>query len=84
MQQVMVRSEAPVALRPLVTQAISQQARALAHGIKRTKQELARFEHQYNMSSADFAPRFQQGTLAETGDFIDWWMELEALNSSRN
>jgi len=37
MQQVMVRAETPMALRPLVTQAINQQARILAHGIKRTQ-----------------------------------------------
>lgn len=80
MQQVMVRAETPIALRPLVTQALNQQTRALAHGIKRTREELARFEQQYNMTSVDFAQRFQQGSLPETEDFIDWWMEIEALS----
>ena len=72
MQQVMVRAETSIALRPLVTQAINKQARALAHGIKRTQAELMRFELQYAMTSSDFEQCFQQGSLAETEDFIDW------------
>ncbi len=80
MQQVMIRAETAVALQPLVTQAIDKQLKALAHGIKRTWAELARFEQQYGMSSAEFEQRFRRGDLLETDDFIDWWMEIEALH----
>lgn len=80
MQQVMIRGETTVALRPLVAQAIDKQAKMLAHGIKRTEEELARFEQRYTMSSAEFEQRFQSGSLPESEDFIDWWMELEALH----
>lgn len=64
----------------LVVQAIDKQTKTLAHGIRRTKEELARFEQQYAMSSTEFEQRFQSGNLPESEDFIDWWMELEALH----
>jgi hypothetical protein len=51
----------------------------LAHGIKRTQERLAQFEHLHAMSSAEFEQRFKMGELPETSDFIDWWMEIEAL-----
>lgn len=80
MQQIMIRGETTVALRPLVTQALDKQAKMLAHGIKRTQEELVRLEQRYAMSSTEFEQRFQSGSLPESEDFIDWWMELEALH----
>ena len=80
MQQIMVRAETTISLQPLVMQAIIKQVKTLAHGIKRTLEELTRFEHLYGMKSAEFEARFHKGELSETKDFIDWWMELEALH----
>mgnify|MGYP001217483066 CR=1 FL=1 len=59
--------------------ALQKQIRALAHGIERTKERLTHFERQYEMDSVVFAERFKLGDLPETVDFIDWWMETEAL-----
>ena len=45
--KVMSRGETTIALKPLVAQAIDKQAKMLAHEIKRTQKELARFEQRY-------------------------------------
>lgn len=79
MQEIMIRAETGVALQPLVVLAVQKQVKALAHGIKRTQERLDYFEQMYAMSSAQFEQRFTVGALPETNDFIDWWMEIEAL-----
>jgi hypothetical protein len=79
MQEVMIRAETGVALQPLVVLAVQKQLQALAHGVKRTQERLAQFEHLHAMSSAQFEQRFKVGELPETNDFIGWWMEIEAL-----
>ena len=55
--------------------------------------ELAAFESQYDMTSVEFFDKFQQGTLGDAIDFLDWsatWQMytdvlkyLEALSAER-
>jgi hypothetical protein len=52
----------------------------LQHGINRTREHLAAFEKQFGMTSEEFERRFDGNDLQETLDFLDWWMELEALH----
>ncbi len=78
-EQVMVMTESPAILKPLLKAAIQNETRQLAHGIKRTKERLTAFEKQFGMSSDDFRRRFEAGEINETLDFIDWLMEIEAL-----
>ena len=79
LEQVMVMTESPTILKPLLKAALQNEARQLTHGIKRTKERLTAFEKQFGMSSDDFRRRFEAGEINETLDIIDWLMEIEAL-----
>ncbi|MCX6028598.1 MAG: hypothetical protein NT169_04755 [Chloroflexi bacterium] len=79
LEQVMVMTESPAILKPLLKAAMQNEARQLAHGIKRTKERLTMFEKQFGMSSDEFKQRFEVGEINETLDIIDWLMEIEAL-----
>lgn len=79
-QQVTITSESPVSLKPLLEGAIQAELKLLQHGINRTREHLAVFEKQFGMTSEEFERRFDGKDLQETLDFLDWWMELEALH----
>ncbi len=40
--------------------------------LKRVEQAMARFEHQYGLSSDEFWQRFQAGQMDDTADFMEW------------
>jgi len=77
--QVTVRTESPTILKPILRSAIHNEARQLAHGIKRTQERLTALEERFGMRSAEFEHRFESGELDETLDYIDWLMEIQAL-----
>jgi hypothetical protein len=77
--QVTVRTESPTILKPMLRAAIHNEARQLAHGIKRTQERLTIFEERFGMRSAEFERRFEAGEFDETLDYIDWLMEIQAL-----
>ncbi len=79
-QQVMISGETWVSLKPLVESAIRNQVKSLAHGIRRTRARLALFEQKYGMPSTEFERHFKTQLVHESLDFIDWWMEIEALH----
>lgn len=79
-QEVTISGETPVLLKPLVESAIRSQLKSLIHGIGRTRQRLKSFEQKYGMTSAEFELRFKAHVINESLDFIDWWMEVEALH----
>ncbi len=83
LEQVMVMTESPAILKPLLKAAIQNETRQLAHGIKRTKERLFAFEKQFGMSSDDFRRRFEAGEINETLDIIEWWGEIEMLRLLR-
>lgn len=74
-----VRTESPTILKPILRSAIHNEARQLAHGIKRTQARLTTFEGRFGMKSAEFERRFEAGEFDETLDYIDWLMEIQAL-----
>ncbi|MGH2522740.1 MAG: hypothetical protein ACRDH2_09590 [Anaerolineales bacterium] len=78
-QRVTVTSETAEDLKFLIKAAIRSELRMLEHGIRRTRERLAQFEAQFGMTSAEFERRFDGQDLKETLDFLDWWMEVEAL-----
>ncbi|MFN8486622.1 MAG: hypothetical protein U0350_03460 [Caldilineaceae bacterium] len=78
-QEITISGETSVLLKPLVESAIRSQLKSLTHGIGRTRERLKNFEQKYNMSSAEFERRFKTHAINESLDFIDWWMEVEAL-----
>jgi hypothetical protein len=78
-QQVTITTESDLAMRPLVEAAIQNEKKLVMHGIGRTEERLAEFEKMFGMSSKDFAQRFFAGELEESLDFIEWSMEIRAL-----
>ena len=45
----------------------------------RLEQQLAEFENQYAMKSADFHARFERGELGDLMDFIEWSATYEMI-----
>jgi hypothetical protein len=78
-QQVIVKAETSLSLKPLLESAIQGELKTLQIGIKRTRERLSAFEQQYGLPTETFQRRFQAGELEETLDFIDWWGEIKML-----
>ncbi len=78
-QQVMVSTDATVALKPLIESAIRSELRVLRLGIDRTQQRLRAFEQQFGLNSAEFLSGFESGQIAESLDFIEWAGEIRTL-----
>jgi hypothetical protein len=76
-QQVVVTTDAPVALKPLLASAIQSELRLLELGLTRTSERLHAFEEQYGFTSEDFERRFEAGEVAESLDFIEWAGEIK-------
>lgn len=79
-QQLTIKTESPKRVRLLVEGAIQNELKTLRHGIQRTREHLAAFEKQFGMTTEEFGRRFDGKDLKETLDYLDWWMELQALH----
>jgi len=67
--------------------ALGREAKLLEYSIQRTREALAPFEKRFNMTTDEFERKFNAREIEETLDFLDWWMEVEALRhleSKRN
>jgi hypothetical protein len=78
LEGVTITTERATLLRPLLGAAMQNEARLAAYGIRRTQERLAAFE-ELGMSSGVFERRFEARELAETLDFTEWRMEIQAL-----
>jgi hypothetical protein len=78
-QQVTVRTSDAKRLKPLLKSALEREAKLLDHSIQRTHQALVPFETRYGMTSEEFERKFKSREVDETLDYLDWWMEIEAL-----
>ena len=76
-QQVVVTTDVPVALKPLLTSAIQAELRLLELGLARTSQRLSAFEEQYGLTSDVFERRFEAGEIAESLECIEWAGEIK-------
>ena len=76
---VTVITESPGILKPLLKVAMQNEARALSHGIKRTRERLLAFEKQFGMSSEEFERRYVAAEIAESIEFIEWLGEIKML-----
>ena len=83
LSQVTVTTESPNVLKPLLRLAIQNEAKALSHGIKRTRERLAAFEKQYGMTSDEFERRYVAAEIAESLENIEWLAALAALGQAR-
>jgi hypothetical protein len=79
LSQVTVTTELPSVLKPLLRIAIQNEAKALSHGIKRTRERLVAFEKQYGMTSDEFERRYLAAEIAESLDYIEWLGEIKML-----
>ena len=79
LSQVTVTTESPNVLKPLLRLAIQNEAKALSHGIKRTRERLAAFEKQYGMTSDEFERRYVAAEIAEGLEYIEWLGEIKML-----
>ena len=77
--QVMVTTESPSILKPLLRAAIQNEARSLSHGIKRTRARLAEFEGRFGMTSDEFERRYLAAEITESLEFIEWLGEIKML-----
>ena len=76
-QQVVVTSDAPVALKPLLESAIQSELRLLDLGLARTTERLRAFETRFGFTSEEFTRRFEAGEVDESLDFIEWAGEIK-------
>ena len=76
-QQVVVTTDAPAALKPLLASAIQAELRMLELGLARIAERLQAFEKQYSLTSEEFAHRFATGEIGESLDYIEWAGEIE-------
>jgi hypothetical protein len=76
-QQVVVTTDAPAALKPLLASAIQAELRMLELGLARIAERLCAFEKQYGLTSEEFAQRFETGEIGESLDDIEWAGEIE-------
>lgn len=66
-------------LRPLVEAALQNELRLLQVNIKRTEQNLSKFEAQFGLSTSEFIQRFENDELPETLDYVEWVGEYRLL-----
>jgi hypothetical protein len=78
-QEITIKSNSTVNLKPLIEAAIRGELKLLAHGIKRTRSKLTEFEQQFGMSSEEFEQKFNNAELSESLDFIEWFGEIKTL-----
>ena len=76
-QQVVVTTDAPAALKPLLVSAIQAELRMLELGLARIAERLHAFEKQYGLTSEEFAQCFATGEIGESLDYIEWAGEIE-------
>ena len=79
LQQITIHTNNVQRLKPIVKNALEREFKLLNHAIERTRQALIPFEARYNMTTDEFERKFKSHEIEETLDFLDWWMEVEAL-----
>ena len=76
-QQVVVTTDAPAALKPLLASAIQSELRMLELGLARIAERLQAFEKQYGLTSEEFEQCFETGDISESLDYIEWAGEIK-------
>ncbi|NKQ36864.1 MAG: hypothetical protein HF973_14795 [Chloroflexi bacterium] len=84
LQQLTITTTNKKTLKPLLESAIANEKQMLLLGLSRTEKQLAEFEREFGMSSAEFEERLNAGELEETEAFTDWRMELGMLKLLKN
>lgn len=80
LQQITIQTADLTQFKSVLETALAREAKLLEFSIERTRTALEPFEKRYQMSSSEFERKFKARELEETLDYIDWWMEVEALH----
>lgn len=78
-QQVIIQTSNLEQFKSMLKTALEREAKLLEYSIQRTREALVPFEKRFNMSTDEFERKFKAREIEETLDFLDWWMEVEAL-----
>jgi hypothetical protein len=65
---------------PIVKPSLEMKRKALEFGLGRYKERLIALERQYEMTSEDFATKFNGGELGDDADWFEWQYLLEVLS----
>ena len=79
LQHITIQTSDIERFKPLLETALDREAKLLEYSIQRTREALAPFEDRYKMTTDEFERKFNAREIEETLDFLDWWMEVEAL-----
>lgn len=79
LQQITIQTSDLERLKPLLETALDREARLLEYSIQRTREAMLPYEERYKMSTDEFERKFKSREIEETLEFLDWWMEVEAL-----
>jgi hypothetical protein len=79
LQQVTIQTSNLEQFKSMLKTALGREAKLLEYSIQRTREALAPFEKRFNMTTDEFERKFNAREIEETLDFLDWWMEVEAL-----
>ncbi len=79
LQQITIQTSNLERFKSVLETALGREAKLLDYSIERTREALAPFETRYNMTTDEFERKFKTREIKETLDFLDWWMEVEAL-----
>lgn len=79
LQQMTIVTDNRSVLEPLVRSALDHEKKMIALGLERTRNQIAKFEQRFQMTSDDFERRLNDLELDETIEFTDWRMEIGML-----
>ena len=70
-------------IKPLVEAALKNELRLLEAGIKRTEQNMRKFEVKFHLSTLEFIGRYENDEIEETMDYAEWIGEHRMLERLR-
>ena len=79
LQEITIQTTDLEQFKSVLQTALERETKLLEYSIQRTHEALAPFEQLYNMTTDEFERKFNAREIEETIDFLDWWMEVEAL-----
>jgi len=79
LQQITIQTSDIARFKPLLETALDREARLLEYSIQHNREALTPYEERSKISTDEFERKFKSHEIEETLEFLDWWMEIEAL-----
>lgn len=67
---------------PVIKSCLDMKRKALEHGLRRYQDRLTAFEKQFQMTSEQFAAKFNSGELGDGADWFEWEFVLDAYRET--